>query len=123
MGAMTHTFYDAVTVYSGDGIIHAINMIVENNYVHHVFNGGIAAGEMSFAGDTDASTEEFQGNNIIRGNLLEYTAGITLINWETEANERHMFKNVTKSCQIIFMLGIYSAKIHKRLQDYKTTSF
>jgi len=95
MGAMTHTFYDAVTVYSGDGIIHAIDMIVENNYVHHVFNGGIAAGEMSFAGDTDASTEEFQGNNIIRGNLLEYTAGITLINWETEANERHMFKNVT----------------------------
>ena len=96
MGAMTHTFYDEATVYSGDGICHTLNMLVENNYVHHVFNGGIAAGEMSFAADEEhASTEEVQGNNMIRGNLLEYTAGITLINWEEEVNPRHIFKNIT----------------------------
>lgn len=95
MGAMTHTFYDEATVYSGDGICHTLDMLVENNYVHHVFNGGIAAGEMSFAADEEhASTEEVQGNNTIRGNLLEYTAGITLINWE-EVNPRHIFKNIT----------------------------
>ena len=96
MGAMTHTFYDAETNYSGDGISHTLNMLVENNYVHHVFNGGIAAGEMSFAADeAHANTEEIQGNNTIRGNLIEYTAGITLINWEEEVNELHMFKNIT----------------------------
>lgn len=96
MGAMTHTFYEADTIYSGDGINHTSDMLVENNYVHHVFNGGIAAGELSFAADEEyQNTEDIQGNNIIRGNLLEYTAGITLINWETEANELHMFKNVS----------------------------
>ena len=51
---------------------------------------------MSFAADeAHASTEEVQGNNTIRGNLLEYTAGITLINWEEEVNPRHIFKNIT----------------------------
>ena len=95
MGAMTHTFYDAETIYSGDGISHTLNMLVENNYVHHVFNGGIAAGELSFAAnDESANVDEFQGNNIIRGNLLEYTAGITLINWEEEVNELHKFKDI-----------------------------
>lgn len=96
MGAMTHTFYDTETIYSGDGINHTLNMLVENNYVHHVFNGGIAAGEMSFAADeAHANTEETQGNNTIRGNLIEYTAGITLINWEEEVNELHIFKDIT----------------------------
>lgn len=96
MGAMTHTFYDGATVYSGDGICHTLNMLVENNYVHHVFNGGIAAGEMSFAADaSQANTEDIRGNNTIRGNLLEYTAGITLINWEEEVNPLHKFKDIT----------------------------
>lgn len=95
MGAMTHTFYEEETNYSGDGISHTLNMTVENNYVHHVFNGGIAAGEMAFAADEAfADTEEIQGNNLIRGNLLEYTAGITLLNWEEEANPLHRFKDV-----------------------------
>ena len=96
MGAMTHTFYDAETVYSGDGISHTLNMVVENNYVHHSFNSGIAAGEMSFAADeAHVNTKETQGNNIIRGNLIEYTTGITLLNWEEEANELHIFKDIT----------------------------
>jgi len=95
MGAMTHTFYDAETIYSGDGISHTLNMLVENNYVHHVFNGGIAAGEMAFAANGElADVEETQGNNTIRGNLLEYTAGITLINWEEEVNKLHRFKDI-----------------------------
>ena len=96
MGAMTHTFYDAETIHSGDGISHTLNMLVENNYVHHVFNGGIAAGELSFAADEAfKDVEEIQGNNTIRGNLLEYTAGITLFNWEEEVNELHKFKDIT----------------------------
>jgi len=96
MGAMAHTFYEEATVYSGDGICHTVDMLVENNYVHHAFNSGIAAGELSFAADEDfANVEEIQGNNIVRGNLLEYTAGITLLNWEEKANPLHMFKNVT----------------------------
>ena len=70
--------------------------LVENNYVHHVFNGGIAAGELSFAADEAfKDVEEIQGNNIVRGNLLEYTAGITLFNWEEEVNELHKFKDIT----------------------------
>ena len=96
MGAMTHTFYAGATVYSGDGIIHTLNMLVENNYVHHVFNSGIAAGEMSFAADAvQSNTEDIRGNNTIRGNLLEYTAGITLLNWEEEVNPLHYFKDIT----------------------------
>ena len=96
MGAMTHTFYEDATVYSGDGICHTLDMLVENNYVHHVFNGGIAAGEMSFAADaSQAKAEDIRGNNTIRGNLLEYTAGITLINWEEEVNPLHLFKDIT----------------------------
>ena len=96
MGAMTHTFYEEETIYSGDGISHTLNMLVENNYVHHVFNGGIAAGELSFAADEAfKDVEEIQGNNIVRGNLLEYTAGITLFNWEEEVNELHKFKDIT----------------------------
>lgn len=96
MGAMTHTFYEEETIYSGDGISHTLDMLVENNYVHHVFNGGIAAGELSFAADEAfKDVEEIQGNNTIRGNLLEYTAGITLFNWEEEANELHRFKDIT----------------------------
>lgn len=95
MGAMTHTFYDSVTIYSGDGIIHGNNLLVENNYVHHTFNFGIALGELSFGFDESfADIVEIQENNTARGNLLEYTCGISLINWEEEVNELHMFKNI-----------------------------
>lgn len=71
-------------------------MITQNNYVHHVFNGGIAAGELSHDGDPEAErSEDIQGNSAVRGNLLEYTCGITLINWEQQANPLRMFKNIT----------------------------
>lgn len=96
IGAMTHTFYDNFTSYSGDGINHGTGMIVQNNYVHDVFNGGIAPGELSYNPSPDyAYTVEIQGNNLIRDNLLERTAGIVLINWETEVNTNHMYKNIT----------------------------
>lgn len=96
MGAMTHTFLDAETIYSGDGINHTTDMTVQNNYVHHCFNGGIAAGELSNEGDgEDAHGEDIQGNSSVRGNLLEYTCGITLLNWEEQANPLRMFKNIT----------------------------
>jgi len=95
MGAMTHTFLEAETIYSGDGINHTTDMIIQNNYVHHVFNGGIAAGELSHEGDgEDAEIEDIQGNSALRGNLLEYTCGITLLNWEEQANPLRMFKNI-----------------------------
>lgn len=96
MGAMTHTFWDNKTLYSGDGINHGTGMVVQNNYVHDVFNSGIAPGELAYDPSPDyANTVEIQGNNIIRNNLLERTSGIVLINWETEANENHMYKNIT----------------------------
>ena len=96
MGAMTHTFVEDITIYSGDGISHATHMITQNNYVHHVFNGGIAAGELSFAGNPDAEDYvDIQGYSSVSGNLLEYTCGITLLNWEQEVNLNHMFKNIT----------------------------
>ncbi len=95
MGAMNHTFYYEEPIYSGDGIIHGNQMTVQNNYIHHTYNGGIAAGELSFAADESyANQEEIQGGNLVQGNLLEYTSGITLINWETEVNELHMFRNI-----------------------------
>lgn len=96
MGRMIHTFYEDETIHSGDGINHMGNSFVENNYVHHVYNGGIAVGELSFRADADYAQEErFSGFCTIKGNLLEYTSGITLINWETEASELHMFKDIT----------------------------
>ena len=96
MGAMTHTFIDAETIYSGDGINHTTDMITQNNYVHHVFNGSIAAGELSHDGDPESeSAEDIQGNSAVRGNLLEYTCGITLLNWDRQADPRRMFKNIT----------------------------
>ena len=96
MGAMAHTFLEDTPIYSGDGISHTTHMITQNNYVHHVFNGGIAAGELSHDGDPEAErSEDIQGNSAVRGNLLEYTCGITLINWEEQANPLRMFKNIT----------------------------
>lgn len=96
MGAMTHTFIEGETIYSGDGINHTTDMITQNNYVHHCFNGGIAAGELSHDGDPEAeSAEDIQGNSEIRGNLLEYTCGITLLNWEEQPSLLRMFKNIT----------------------------
>ena len=110
MGRMTHTFSEHVTVHSGDGINHMGNSFVENNYVHHVYNGGIAVGELSFAPDADYAQEEsFSGFCTIKGNLLEYTSGITLINWETEASELHMFKDITIEDNYVLFAESYGA--------------
>lgn len=96
MGAMYHTFASDTTVYSGDGISHGNGMLIQNNYVHHAFSSGIAPGEMGFAPDENyGGTQDIQRGNIVRSNLLEYTSGIVLINWEPEVNENHIFRDIT----------------------------
>lgn len=95
IGAMMHTFYEYTSNYSGDGINHGNNMFVHDNYVHHTYNSGIAPGELSFDPSPDyAGRVEIQGNSTYCSNLLEYTAGIVLINWEREANPNHRFENI-----------------------------
>ncbi|MDR0937158.1 MAG: dockerin type I repeat-containing protein [Oscillospiraceae bacterium] len=96
---MTHTFFENYPIYSGDGIAFAgsDNKIL-NNYVYEAYDNALMI-EMSYnyEGNEEYAEQEVIWQNIlVQGNLVEYSSnGFSLINWETEENGNHRFKNIT----------------------------
>lgn len=78
--------------------INGSGFVVQNNYVHHSFQEGIAA--ETFSGDP-AMTD-----NYIAGNLVESCQqAILLCNWDMEVISDRMFRNITFEDNIVIDTG------------------